>query len=297
MCGWDWGKAPEGSPPLDPHQAQALWHPETPGVTEGVVGLPRQGCWPRMFGTTAGVLGAQGGGSRLLPVVECWRCCVLITKIPSAVAPGPQPVPEAPGAAGFVVAPGDSGQPAAEAPAPRPLCSPPVRFPPGAFCPSRAQAHPDRQPSCGVPPPSVLMQVERHVDHWPPGPGAHVLGGGEGRGAGRQPCSGRSNHSRARDCRSWGQCILPRTRQGRLLLGSSASVHPLLCRPRREGFTPAVPPGPIHADVDREPSLGLSGSPPHRWPRAARSRPPAATSPRPCAGTGCSSSPARAGPR
>lgn len=46
--------------------------PETPGVTEGMLGPPRQGCWPRMFGTTAGVLGAQGGGrSLLLPVVEC----------------------------------------------------------------------------------------------------------------------------------------------------------------------------------------------------------------------------------
>lgn len=27
---------------------------------------------------------------------------------------------------------------------------------------------------------SVLMQVERHVDNWPPRPRAHMLGGGEG---------------------------------------------------------------------------------------------------------------------
>ena len=49
--------------------------------------------------------------------------------------------------------------------------------------------------------------------------------------------------------------------------GPGRSVHPLLCRPRREGSTAAVHPGPIHtgassccADVDRDPSSGLSGS-------------------------------------
>lgn len=37
------------------------------------------------------------------------------------------------------------------------------------------------QPGSGPKDPvsSVLMQVERHVDNWPPRPRAHMLGGGE----------------------------------------------------------------------------------------------------------------------
>lgn len=84
------------------------------------------------------------------------------------------------GLGGFDAAP----HPHPEAPTSWLLPRPPIRVLhdvsfPGAIPPGRAQAHPAVSPSCGDSDPSVLMQVERHVDHWPPGPGAHMLGGGE----------------------------------------------------------------------------------------------------------------------